>query len=162
MVDNVNWAVGLLIVVIIVATVNRTKFYSEFQHRRHLRRIEESDQNHKDRMKARLNISNALNQVPDHTSPWHPMTDPVDIKHMGKLGEEANKLGSIACRIIIQGMGEVNPDTGVINLTNLENEMADVEANIELVKIRFGLNRKRIEERKQKKIARLSNWHKHA
>lgn len=95
-------------------------------------------------------------------APWHPMTIAGDIKHIGKLGEESAELAQVCCRCIIQGTEETNPDDGVKNRDWLANEIADVEANIELVKQRFKLDRTAIRERKFAKVARLAEWHKMA
>jgi hypothetical protein len=92
-------------------------------------------------------------------NPWHPITDTVDLKHLGKLGEECNELGSAVSRIIIQGVDEAEPVTGKINREWLEDEIADVEANIELVKRRFSLDRNRIHRRRIRKMLHLAKWH---
>ncbi len=92
-----------------------------------------------------------------HSNPWHPMSDPVDVKHIGKLLEELAECGSAASRCLIQGIMESEPDTGQINKAWLEKELADVLANIELVTERFNLNisQERIEGKKK----HLRNWH---
>lgn len=95
----------------------------------------------------------------DTVSPWHPMQDAVDLKHLGKLAEEAAELGAIIARCIIQGVLESNPDTGKMNVLALTEEIADVEANIALVKQRFGLDQKAIAERRNRKVMALSRWH---
>lgn len=77
--------------------------------------------------------------------PWIPMSDPVDIKYLGKFGEECNEAGKMACRSIIQGLDEYDPKTGKLNRDCLADEIADVLANINLVIERFGLDRDRIE-----------------
>ena len=92
-------------------------------------------------------------------NPWHPMTDAVDLKHLGKLVEEACELGSAASRCMIQGIDEVHPTTGVINRTWLEDEIADVLANIALVRKRFNLNNGRILDRVIAKQTQLKKWH---
>lgn len=92
-------------------------------------------------------------------NPWHPITDTVDLKHLGKLAEEANELGSAAARCIIQGVYEKEPVTGKVNKTWLEEEIADVLANIELVQKRFDLDIRFIIERKWNKVERLQTWH---
>lgn len=92
-------------------------------------------------------------------SPWHPITDAVDLKHLGKLGEEANELGSAVARCIIQGVDEAEPVTGKLNRHWLEDEIADVLANVELVVRRFDLNEGRIAERAKRKRAHLRQWH---
>lgn len=92
-------------------------------------------------------------------NPWHPITDAVDLKHLGKLGEECNELGSAVSRCIIQGVNEAEPVTGKVNREWLEDEIADVEANLELVKRRFNLDRDRIHRRRVKKMLFLGKWH---
>ena len=95
----------------------------------------------------------------DLISPWQPMSDPVDIKHLGKLGEETNELGAAVSRCLIQGIDEAEPVTGKVNREWLEDEIADVVANIELCIERFGLDIKRISNRELAKRARLRKWH---
>lgn len=92
-------------------------------------------------------------------NPWRPMTDPLDLKHMGKLAEEVNELGAATARCLIQGIDEAEPTTGKINRRWLEEEMADVYANMYLVANRFGLDGKFIEQRMSDKIGRLRTWH---
>lgn len=91
--------------------------------------------------------------------PWHPIADAVDLKHLGKLGEELNECGAAVSRCIIQGLDEAEPVTGKINREWLEDEIADVEANIKLVKQRFALDAYRIAERADEKERRLRIWH---
>lgn len=92
-------------------------------------------------------------------NPWHPIADAVDLKHLGKLAEEAAELGSAVARCIIQGVDEVEPVTRKPNREWLEDEIADVEAGIELAKRRFDLDRDRIHRRRVKKILHLAKWH---
>jgi len=95
----------------------------------------------------------------EFVNPWHPITNPADLKHLGKLGEEVNELGAAVSRCIIQGVYEREPVTKKENKTWLEEEIADVEATAELVKKRFQLDRKFIEARKLEKMERLQTWH---
>ena len=92
-------------------------------------------------------------------NPWHPMTDTVDLKHLGKLGEEAGELGSAVARCIIQGVDEAHPVTGKVNREWLEDEIADVLANIELTVNRFDLDNGRINRRAVAKLEQLRAWH---
>lgn len=92
-------------------------------------------------------------------NPWRPISVPIDLKHLGKLGEEVNELGSAVFRCIIQGIDEAEPITGKVNRHWLEDECADVLANIELVMEHFGLDAARIAERKARKRAHLKGWH---
>jgi NTP pyrophosphatase (non-canonical NTP hydrolase) len=90
-------------------------------------------------------------------SPWIPMSDPLDIKHIGKLGEETGELSTVIFRCLIQQMDQTNPDDGKINKQWLEEEIADVLANIGLCKKHFNLNidPERIKRKKQM----LKTWH---
>ena len=96
--------------------------------------------------------------LPD-PNPWHPITDPVDLKHLGKLAEETNELGSAVARCIIQGVDECEPVTKKVNREWLEDELADVRANSELVIERLGLDEERMAARVARKKAHLRQWH---
>lgn len=48
-------------------------------------------------------------------NPWHPISDPVDLKHLGKLSEELGECSAAVARCIIQGIDECEPVTGKIN-----------------------------------------------
>lgn len=102
-------------------------------------------------------------------NPWHPITDSVDLKHLGKLSEEINeqievlsKLGKVVSRCIIQGMDGSNPADGKSNKRWLEEEIADVVGNSELVIERMNLDKLFIRERADDKKIRLRTWHKMA
>lgn len=92
-------------------------------------------------------------------SPWHPIKDPVDLKHLGKLVEEAGELTSAAARCTIQGMDEAHPVTGKINRDWLADEVADVLANLELNIEHFDLDMDVINTRKERKKRHLRAWH---
>lgn len=92
-------------------------------------------------------------------NPWRPMSNALDLKHLGKLSEEANELGAAISRCIIQGIDEAEPITGKPNRAWLEDEIADVLANIELVRAHFGLDVSRIGERVERKKMHLRGWH---
>lgn len=92
-------------------------------------------------------------------NPWRPMARPVDVKHLGKLIEELAEAGSAAARCLIQGIDEAEPVTGKINRAWLEDELADVRANDQLVVAHFGLDEARIAARAADKARRLKAWH---
>lgn len=92
-------------------------------------------------------------------SPWHPITDTVDLKHLGKLGEELGEATAAVSRCIIQGVDEEDPVTGRLNREWLEDELADVIANINLVALRFELDEDRMNERAAVKAIHLKKWH---
>lgn len=95
-------------------------------------------------------------------NPWHPIKDTVELKHLGKLGEECGELASIICRCIIQGVDEHHPITNVSNRKALEDEIADVLGNIQLVIKHFDLNLTEILQRSLRKQELLKTWHKMA
>src|ERR1017187_428395 len=92
-------------------------------------------------------------------NPWTPMSNPIDIKHLGKLGEELNECGAATARCLIQGIDEAEPTTGKINREWLEDEIADVLANSDLVIDHFNLDVMRIEARRERKKTHLRLWH---
>lgn len=92
-------------------------------------------------------------------NPWHPITRPIDLKHLGKLGEELCESGTALFRCIIQGVDEAEPVTGKVNREWLEDELADVMANMELVIAHFGLDLERMKVRAERKKAGLKTWH---
>lgn len=92
-------------------------------------------------------------------SPWIPMQSPIGLKHLGKLAEELSECGSAVARCIIQGIDEAEPVTGKLNRAWLEDEIADVYANLELCIIHFNLDLGRIHNRVLKKKEHLSIWH---
>ncbi len=92
-------------------------------------------------------------------SPWHPIKDAVDLKHLGKFAEELGECTAAVSRCIIQGLHEVEPETKKPNIEWLEDEIADVQDNIFLNVERFGLNPARMLKRMERKIAHLRQWH---
>jgi hypothetical protein len=92
-------------------------------------------------------------------NPWHPMTNPVDLKTLGKFIEELGENVSAAARCLIQGIDEDEPVTRKPNRQWITEEIADVLANVELTIERFNLDRESIDTRKAKKRAQLKSWH---
>ncbi len=94
-------------------------------------------------------------------NPWRPMSRPrpIDLKYLGKLSEELGEAISAVSRCIIQGIDERAPITEKPNREWLEDELADVLANIELVTAHFGLDRRRMADRQERKKAHLRGWH---
>jgi NTP pyrophosphatase (non-canonical NTP hydrolase) len=86
------------------------------------------------------------------------MTDTRDLKALGKLAEELSECAAAVARCIIQGIDESEPVTHKPNRQWLEEEIADVRANISLVVARFGLDTEKIEDRERDKYVRLRAW----
>lgn len=107
---------------------------------------------------VKINLGNCPVKIANY-NPWHPMKDPVDLKTLGKLAEEAGELVSAASRCMIQGIDEAEPFTKKINRDWLQDECADVLANIQLVIERFELDQDAITARVVTKCQRLREWH---
>lgn len=90
-------------------------------------------------------------------NPWQPMTKPIDLKHMGKLVEELGELVQVCSRCMIQGIDERDPTRTETNKEWLEKEIADVYANLFLVREHFKL--KMLVNRMEIKKANLREWH---
>lgn len=97
--------------------------------------------------------------IPDLVSPWVPITNKCDLKHLGKLAEELGECGAAVARCIIQGVASVEPVTLKPNHQWLEDEIADVLANIDLCISHFELDPGIIAIRKERKKKMLSDWH---
>lgn len=102
---------------------------------------------------------NDLAKLDEVVSPWMPITDPVRLALFGKLGEELNEAGSAICRTIIQGTCGRNPKDGKLNIDWLQEEIADVQACINLVKDTFVMNGKTFDDRVNRKMEHLRKWH---
>lgn len=95
-------------------------------------------------------------------SPWTPMQNAIDLKHIGKFTEELGECVSSCARCLIQGIDESQPSTGVVNRVWLTDEIADVIANAELVIDHFSLDVEAIRERAEFKKGYLRIWHNQA
>ncbi|MGJ5149839.1 hypothetical protein [Bradyrhizobium sp. HKCCYLR1023] len=83
-------------------------------------------------------------------NPWHPITDAIDLKHLGKLAEEAAELGdAVASRAaMVYGVAGMHRTSWHA----IEHEIADVRANSELVIARFRLDDRRIAALSQARV----------
>lgn len=95
-------------------------------------------------------------------NPWHPMSDAVDLKYLGKLSEECGELGAAIGRCIIQGIDGREPHTAKTNCTWLTEEISDVLINIGLCIAHFRLDEALILSRIKSKTERLRKWHEQA
>lgn len=100
-----------------------------------------------------------MNRPAADMRPWQPMKNVRDSKTIGKLGEECGKLSAAISRCQVQGIDGKEPVTGKVNREWLEEEIADVEANILLVKERFKLDADFIKARSARKVKHLRTWH---
>lgn len=72
-------------------------------------------------------------------SPWHPISNAVDLKHLGKFAEELFECSESVAICINIGVCDSEPSPPTNTRTQLEQEIADVRANAELVIERFRL-----------------------
>lgn len=79
--------------------------------------------------------------VPDTTTPWHPITDPVALKTLGKLSEEIAETIQELIRFESIAVGRFAYPTIGHCRKYLAEEFGDVLANSELVIEQFDLNR---------------------
>lgn len=93
-------------------------------------------------------------------SPWQPENNKLHLAVLGKLGEELGELTSAVFRCVIQGVEGKHPVTGKANLDQLQDEVADVIAGLDLLVERFELDRIEIALRAETKKAHKREWHK--
>lgn len=91
-------------------------------------------------------------------NPWVPTTNLKELRRLGKTGEEANELGGVCSRAIIQGLLGVDPASGKTNRLRLMEEMADVLAQIELTIEAFDLDARMIFGRVARKRREMCEW----
>lgn len=92
-------------------------------------------------------------------SDWQPITSKADLAILGKLIEELGECSSIAARCIIQGIDESDPETGVLNLASLRNEIADVVAMCSLITDIYSLDTNTMDKRTKIKYAHKMEWY---
>lgn len=68
-------------------------------------------------------------------NPWQPISDPIDLAHLGKLGEELNEAGAAVNRCIIQGLDGVEPITGKVNRERIVDMLAKTYLSAEELQI---------------------------
>lgn len=91
-------------------------------------------------------------------SPWQIETDPLRVRRLGKTLEEINELGAVLARCTIQGIDEIDPSSGKTNRQRLEEETADVLAQIVCNIEALALNRPAIHARRDEKIRQMVEW----
>lgn len=97
---------------------------------------------------------------PSRVSKWVPTTDLMELRRFGKSLEELCELGAVMARCIIQGIDEVDPASGKVNRQRLEEETADVYAQLAENMDRFGLDAQTMGLREIKKRGYMQEWEK--
>ena len=88
--------------------------------------------------------------------PWVAISDTKHLKILGKFGEELAELQKAVMRCIIQGINEIDPESGKTNRQALEEELADVSALTQVVEDEFDL--RILWERMETKRERQYMW----
>lgn len=91
-------------------------------------------------------------------NPWHVTTDPLSLRRLGKSGEELSELQKVLSRVVIQGIDGIDPSTGEDNRRSMTKEIGDVEAQLELLKQHYNLDRNAIFERINEKTKQMHEW----
>lgn len=91
-------------------------------------------------------------------SKWVPTTDLATLRRLGKLSEELGELQAVVARCIIQGIDETDPSSGRVNRLRLEDELADVQAQLHLTVGFFDLDARRIAGRCEDKMEQMQEW----
>ena len=92
---------------------------------------------------------------------WTPETDGATLRRAGKTAEEASELIKVLQRIIIQGYGGRDPETGEPNEDALAEEIADVYAQLDETVKAFNLNPDFIARRRDHKRELMRQWEAH-
>jgi NTP pyrophosphatase (non-canonical NTP hydrolase) len=82
-------------------------------------------------------------------------------RRLGKTGEELGEAVAVVTRAIIQGVEEIDPSSGKTNRQRMEEEFADVLAQIQCDIDFFGLDFERMQIRMSDKMARMRAWEDH-
>jgi hypothetical protein len=79
------------------------------------------------------------------------------LKGIAKVGEECGELGTVVCKAVqVGGLHEPHWSGDLVAMA--EDEMGDVLAAIQYATERNGLNKQRIEERRQMKYNLFVQW----
>jgi hypothetical protein len=89
---------------------------------------------------------------------WMTEPNPVFRRRVGKTGEECAELQKVLCRISMQGLDGCDPRTLKPNRVDLEDEIADVLAQIDLTIDALKLDYDRIAGRANVKRLEMHQW----
>lgn len=94
------------------------------------------------------------------TPSWEEEKSPLIRRRAAKTLEEVLELGAVLSRIQLQGLMSEDPDTGVLNIYALVDELADVQAQLdrwrEILPAPLGTW-----TRAETKRLRMRHWEKH-
>ena len=92
---------------------------------------------------------------------WEPDADPHQARRIGKTLEELGELTAVLARISIQGIDAIDPSTGKTNRVRMEEETADVLAQLTCNTETFRMDEARLAERAMMKLDRMAAWEAH-
>lgn len=98
---------------------------------------------------------------PKVMSRWVPDKDERQARRIGKTLEEAGELVAVLGRISIQGLDAIDPGTGKTNRQRLQEETADVAAQLSKTASYLKLDRQFIEARRDRKMNEMDEWEAH-
>jgi NTP pyrophosphatase (non-canonical NTP hydrolase) len=102
--------------------------------------------------------------LPPVTKPmqrWLPDADPRQARRVGKTLEELSELAAVLARISIQGLDSVDPSSGKTNRVRLQEELADVQAQIACTVLTLDLDQRLIARRTMVKMHQMAEWEAH-
>lgn len=91
-------------------------------------------------------------------APWKVTTDPMILRRVGKTGEEVGELGAVCARIVIQGIDEIDPNSGETNRKRFTDELADVQAQINVSRRKLEIDPEYFDARVARKEANMDHW----
>lgn len=94
-------------------------------------------------------------------SPWVCDTTPHQKRRIGKTIEELGELLSVLGRLQIQVVDAIDPGSGKTNRQRLQEEIADVLAQLPLTIAAFSLNTEDIANRIATKQRQMHEWEAH-
>lgn len=89
---------------------------------------------------------------------WVPDADPKQARRIGKSLEELGELVAVLGRISIQGIDAIDPASGKSNRQRLEEESADVYAQLDCNLVALGMDQAKLWERRKLKVAAMAEW----
>lgn len=94
-------------------------------------------------------------------NPWVPDTTPHQKRRVGKTIEELGELLGVLGRLDIQAIDAIDPGSGKTNRQRVQEEIADVMAQLPLTIDAFALNREEIAHRIARKQDQMREWEAH-
>lgn len=91
-------------------------------------------------------------------NPWVPDDDPAQARRIGKTLEELGELTQALARVNIQGINANHVETGKPNLQWLQEETADVLAQIYCNLQFFDFDKEELYKRADRKIVLMEEW----